>query len=182
MDYFFAICATTVVNLFAVIFVVTVTLISVANIFNVVSTNILLRRRDLGMLQSLGMTRRGIAAMTAREYLSCGIRALCWSLPIGMLLMLGIKILLGKGYYVVGNNHVFAVILPVGQLSKFAEDVKEVYGQEVLRSAMFRMATQSELGVEGPVDDEPAILPGGIVNEPNIPDDVTTEDVPVDDA
>lgn len=84
------------VNLFAVIFVVTVTLISVANIFNVVSTNILLRRRDLGMLQSLGMTRRGIAAMTAREYLSCGIRALCWSLPIGVLLMLGIKILLGN--------------------------------------------------------------------------------------
>ena len=84
------------INLFAVIFVVTVTLISVANIFNVVSTNILLRRRDLGMLQSLGMTRRGIAAMTAREYLSCGIRALCWSLPIGVVLMLGIKILLGN--------------------------------------------------------------------------------------
>lgn len=84
------------VNLFAVVFVVIMTLISVANIFNVVSTNILLRRRDLGMLQSLGMTRRGIAAMTAREYLSCGIRALCWSLPIGVLLMLGIKILLGN--------------------------------------------------------------------------------------
>ena len=84
------------INLFAVIFVVTVTLISVANIFNVVSTNILLRRRDLGMLQSLGMTRRGIAAMTAREYLSCGVRALCWSLPIGVVLMLGIKILLGN--------------------------------------------------------------------------------------
>lgn len=90
--------------------------------------------------------------------------------------------MMNKGYYVVGNNRVFAVILPIGQLSKFAEDVKEVYGQEVLGSAMFRMATQSELGVEGPVDDEPAILPGGIVNEPNIPDDVTTEDVPVDDA
>ncbi|MBE6942590.1 MAG: FtsX-like permease family protein [Ruminococcaceae bacterium] len=84
------------VNLFAVVFVVIMTLISVANIFNVVSTNILLRRRDLDMLQSLGMTRRGIAAMTAREYLSCGIRALCWSLPIGVLLMLGIKILLGN--------------------------------------------------------------------------------------
>ena len=72
------------INLFAVAFVAIMTLICVANIFNVVSTNILLRRRDLGMLQSLGMTRRGIAAMTAREYLSCGIRALCWSLPIGL--------------------------------------------------------------------------------------------------
>ena len=84
------------VNLFAVVFVVIMTLISVANIFNIVSTNILLRRRDLGMLQSLGMTRRGISAMTAREYLSCGVRALCWSLPIGVAMMLGIKILLGN--------------------------------------------------------------------------------------
>lgn len=90
--------------------------------------------------------------------------------------------MMNKGYYVVGNNRVFAVILPIGQLSQFAEDVKEVYAHEILDCAMFRMATQIELGVEDPVDDEPGILPGGIVEESNIPDDVTTEDVPVDDA
>ena len=60
------------------------------------STNILLRRRDIGMLRSLGMTNRGIAAMTAREYLSCGLRALCWSLPLGLVLMLAVKILLAN--------------------------------------------------------------------------------------
>lgn len=72
------------INLFAYGFVVIMTLISVANIFNIVSTNILLRRKDIGMLRSLGMSGREIAAMTVREYAMCGIRALCWSLPIGL--------------------------------------------------------------------------------------------------
>lgn len=89
--------------------------------------------------------------------------------------------MMNKGYYVVGNNGAFAVILSVGQLPQFAEDVKEVYGEEVIDTVMFRMAMQSELGVEEPLDDEPAILPGGVVDEPNVPDDVTVEDVPIDD-
>ena len=84
------------INLFAVAFVAVMTLISVANIFNVVSTNILLRRRDIGMLRSLGMTNRGISAMTVREYLSCGLRALGWSLPVGIILMMAVKLLLAN--------------------------------------------------------------------------------------
>lgn len=84
------------INLFAVAFVTVMTLISVANIFNVVSTNILLRRRDIGMLRSLGMTNRGISAMTVREYLSCGLRALGWSLPVGIILMMAVKLLLAN--------------------------------------------------------------------------------------
>ena len=72
------------INLFAYGFVVIMTLISVANIFNIVSTNILLRRKDISMLRSLGMSSRKIAEMTVREYAMCGFRALCWSLPIGL--------------------------------------------------------------------------------------------------
>lgn len=40
--------------------------------------------------------------------------------------------MMNKGYYVVGNNGAFAVILSVGQLPQFAEDVKEVYSEEVI--------------------------------------------------
>ena len=72
------------VDLFAYGFVTIMTLISLANIFNIVSTNILLRRKDIGMLRSLGMSGREITTMTVREYAMCGIRALCWSLPIGL--------------------------------------------------------------------------------------------------
>lgn len=72
------------IDLFAASFIAVMTLICVANIFNIVSTNILLRRRDIGMLRSLGMSNREIADMTVREYVKCGVRALCWSLPIGL--------------------------------------------------------------------------------------------------
>ena len=83
------------INLFAYTLVSVMTLISVANIFNIVSTNILLRRKDIGMLRSLGMTVKGIRAMTAREYAMCGIRALCWSLPIGLVSDYLIKRIIG---------------------------------------------------------------------------------------
>lgn len=83
--------------------------------------------------------------------------------------------MMNKLYYVVGNGHVFAVILPVGQMSQFAEDVKDVFGENVLASTVFRMATRSELGVED-LTDEPAIMPGGIVEEEPAPDDVMPDD------
>ena len=86
--------ASNLIELFAFAFVMVMTLISVANVFNVVSTNILLRRRDIGMLRSLGMTGRGIFVMTAWEYLSCGMRSLCWSLPVGLLLTKAITVFL----------------------------------------------------------------------------------------
>lgn len=84
------------IELFAVTFVVVMTLISVANIFNIVSTNIFLRRRDIGMLRSIGMSGRGVVSMTVREYMSCGLYSLCWSLPVGLLLMGSVKILLAN--------------------------------------------------------------------------------------
>ena len=83
--------------------------------------------------------------------------------------------MMNKGYYVVGNGRVFAVILPVGQMSKFAEDAKDMYGQDVLESTVFRMATRSELGVED-LTNEPAIMPGGVVEEEPAPDDVMPDD------
>lgn len=88
--------------------------------------------------------------------------------------------MMNKGYYVVGNEGVFAVILPVGQLPQFAQAVREVYGEKVIDAVMFRMATQSELGVE--VTPEGDVPIGEVEEEPNIPDDVTTEDIPVKDA
>lgn len=83
--------------------------------------------------------------------------------------------MMNKGYYVVGNNGAFAVILSVGQLPRFAEDVKAVYSAEVIDRVMFRPATKRELGVEEPTDDEPPIVPGGIADDIPLPDDVIDE-------
>ena len=48
-------------------------------------------------LTSMILASRGISGeKAAREYLSCGLRALGWSLPVGMVLMLGVKLLLAN--------------------------------------------------------------------------------------
>ena len=46
-----------IVKLFTAIFVIIMTLIAVANVFNTISTNIKLRRRELAMLRSVGQHR-----------------------------------------------------------------------------------------------------------------------------
>ena len=72
------------VNVFSVGFVVLVSLVSVANVFNTISTNIGLRRRDFGMLRSIGMRQRDILRMMSYECLSYGSSALVWGLPISL--------------------------------------------------------------------------------------------------
>ncbi len=91
------------VRVFATGFTALLALICAANIFNIVSTNILLRRRDIGILRSLGMTNRGIAAMTVREYMGCGLRTLSWSLPVGLVLAVAVKLLLAN--VINGDTH-----------------------------------------------------------------------------
>ncbi len=58
------------------------TLIAIANVFNTMTTNIALRRRDFAMLASIGMSRKGIRKMLRYECILYGVRALLWGLPI----------------------------------------------------------------------------------------------------
>ncbi len=76
----------TTIQTFVSCFVAVISLICAANIFNTVSTNVSLRRRDFGMLQSLGMQRKQLLAMLVRECMSIGIRSLGWGLGVGLFL------------------------------------------------------------------------------------------------
>lgn len=80
----------TIVRVFSYGFIVMVTLIAIANVFHVISTGIALRRRDFAMLQSMGMTRRGIKKMLDYECLLYGLRALIWGIPLATVFTLGI--------------------------------------------------------------------------------------------
>lgn len=71
-----------IVNLFAVIFIVMITLIAVANVFNTISTNIKLRRRELAMLRSVGMSDRDFNKMMCFECVFYGLRTLLFGLPL----------------------------------------------------------------------------------------------------
>lgn len=85
-----------IVDVFSYGFILLITLICIANVFNTISTNIALRRRDFGMLRSIGMTAGDIHRMMIQECLIYGFKALLWGLPIGIVLSLGIQKLFGS--------------------------------------------------------------------------------------
>ena len=73
---------TFVINVFTYVFVIMISLIAVANVFNTISTNIRLRRRELAMLRSVGMSDRDFKKMMNFECVFYGIRTLLFGLPI----------------------------------------------------------------------------------------------------
>lgn len=72
------------VDVFSYGFIILISLICVCNIFNTISTNIALRRRDFGMLRSVGMENRALHRMLKLECLRYGCIASLWGLPLGI--------------------------------------------------------------------------------------------------
>ncbi|MCH1624845.1 ABC transporter permease [Ferdinandcohnia quinoae] len=68
-------------------FIALITLISVANIFNTISTSISLRKREFAMLKSVGMTPKGFNKMINYESIFYGIKSLLFGLPISIIVM-----------------------------------------------------------------------------------------------
>lgn len=76
----------TVVTVFSYGFIVLISLIALANVFNTISTNISLRRREFAMLKSVGLTARGLRRMMNYECIIYGVKGLAWGLPVSFLL------------------------------------------------------------------------------------------------
>ena len=74
-----------IVKVFAYGFIVLISLIAAANVFNTITTNINLRRRDFAMLKSVGMTSKGMRKMLNFECILYGTKALFWGLPASAL-------------------------------------------------------------------------------------------------
>lgn len=68
-------------------FIALITSISIANIFNTISTSISLRKREFAMLKSIGMTPKGFNKMINYESIFYGIKSLVYGLPISVLVM-----------------------------------------------------------------------------------------------
>ena len=73
-----------IANVFAYTFIMMISLIAVANVFNTISTNIKLRRRELAMLRSVGMSDHDFNKMMSFECAFYGMRALLFGLPIAV--------------------------------------------------------------------------------------------------
>lgn len=76
---------TLIMQVFLYGFITLMALISVANIFNTVSTSIDLRRKEFAMLKSVGVTPKGFIRMLRFESLFYGLKALVFGLPLGLL-------------------------------------------------------------------------------------------------
>lgn len=74
-----------IVTVFSYGFIVLISLISIANVFNTITTNIHLRRREFAMLKSVGMTQKGFNKMMNFECLLYGFKSLIWGLPVSVL-------------------------------------------------------------------------------------------------
>lgn len=74
-----------IANVFAYTFIIMISLISIANVFNTISTNIKLRRRELAMLRSVGMSEHDFQKMMNFECAFYGMRALFFGLPIAVI-------------------------------------------------------------------------------------------------
>ena len=69
-----------VLNTFSYAFAAILALVAVANVFNTIVSSLMLRRREFAVLQSLGMTRKGISRMVAWECVRFGARGLIFGL------------------------------------------------------------------------------------------------------
>lgn len=78
--------ATFVVDVFSYAFGTMISLIAVANVFNTIATNIRIRRRELAMLRSVGMSERGFNRMMNFECFFYGLRTLLFGVPIASIL------------------------------------------------------------------------------------------------
>ncbi|NLM46358.1 MAG: FtsX-like permease family protein [Firmicutes bacterium] len=68
-------------------FIVLITAIAIANIFNTISTSIALRKREFAMLKSVGMTPESFNKMINYESIFYGITALLYGLPLSLMVM-----------------------------------------------------------------------------------------------
>ncbi|MNO22317.1 ABC transporter permease YtrF precursor [compost metagenome] len=91
-----------IADVFAYTFIIMISLIAVANVFNTISTNIKLRRRELAMLRSVGMSERDFQKMMNFECAFYGMRALLFGLPLAVIS----SWLIYKGMFIGGADNI----------------------------------------------------------------------------
>ena len=76
----------TLIAIFLYGFMIVIALIGITNIFNTITTNMTLRKREFAMLQSIGMTKKEFKRMIKLESIFYCTKALIIGIPIGCIL------------------------------------------------------------------------------------------------
>ena len=75
-----------IISIFLYGFITVITLIGVTNIFNTITTNMILRSKEFAMLKSIGMTKKEFNRMILLESIMYGTKSLLIGIPLGLLL------------------------------------------------------------------------------------------------
>lgn len=87
-----------VLQVFIYGFITLMTLITIANILNTVSTGVILRRKEFAMLRSVGMTPKGFRKMIIMESVFYGLKSLVIGIPTSLLISFALNRSLGSAY------------------------------------------------------------------------------------
>jgi putative ABC transport system permease protein len=74
------------ISIFLYGFITLVSLITITNVINTITTSIYLRRREFAMLKAVGMTDKAFNKMIRYESIFYGLRSLIYGLPVGIFL------------------------------------------------------------------------------------------------
>ena len=106
----------TVINVFSYGFIILISLIAMANVFNTIYTNIGLRRREFAMLSSVGLTGKGLRKMMNYECIIYGAKGLMFGLPASLLATYCIWRIIGEGMDVAFFVPWYSVAIAVGSV------------------------------------------------------------------
>ena len=76
-----------IMNIFVYTFIILIMLISITNIFNTISTSMMLRKKEFAMLRAMGMTDREFRRMIILESILYSIKSLIYGLAISLILL-----------------------------------------------------------------------------------------------
>lgn len=105
-----------VINIFSYGFIILISLIAAANVFNTISTNINLRRREFAMLKSIGMTPKAFSKMMDFECLLYGFKGLLYGLPASFVMTWMIYNAIGQGLEIAFFIPWYSITIAIGSV------------------------------------------------------------------
>lgn len=124
-----------VVSIFLYGFIGVITLIGITNIFNTITTNMNLRKKEFAMLKSIGMTKKEFNRMIRLESIFYGVKSLIIGIPIGLVLSYGM-------YNVFKNSMEMEYVLPYKAIAVAVIFVAIVIGI-IMRYSMSKINKQN---------------------------------------
>ena len=104
----------TIAKVLAYGFIILISMIAAANVFNTISTNISLRRREFATLKSVGLTSKGMRKMMTFESILYGVKSLMFSLPVSLAMTYLVYLVASDsgysmGFYVPWDKFIIAI-------------------------------------------------------------------------